>query len=250
MSWIREAAVIEVKGLSKAVEGREIVSEISFLQTETALAVLGPSGSGKTTLFRLLLGLDQPDHGDVLWDQVALSSKGKNVVPVESRKFGAVFQDSTLFPHLTVIENVGFGISSDRSWRQQALRWLEKLGMKDSAEKKVGRLSGGERQRVCLAQALAPGPRLLLLDEPFNALDRLTRREVHAVLQEARKASGLKIILATHDARDAVELGANQVVILNKGRLVATGALKSLISSASNEWAREFIYVSLGGIGN
>ena len=182
------------------------------------VAVLGPSGSGKSTLLKIIAGLERQDSGDVIFDGVNLAG-----VPPERRRFALMFQDFALFPHLHVLDNVAFGLVeqglSRAGARAQAQAMLEVFGMLDHARQKVWKLSGGEQQRVALARALITAPRLLLLDEPFSALDAQLRSKLRAEFSQRIAASGIAAVLVTHDESEARAM-AQQGYRLNDGRLL------------------------------
>ncbi len=181
------------------------------------VAVLGPSGSGKSTLLKIIAGLERQDAGHVLFDGVDLAG-----VPPERRRFALMFQDFALFPHLNVLDNVAFGLVEQRlgrhAARAQAQVMLEVFGMSGHARQKVWKLSGGEQQRVALARALITAPRLLLLDEPFSALDAQLRASLRAEFSQRICASGIAAVLVTHDETEARAM-AQQGYRLNEGRL-------------------------------
>ncbi len=181
------------------------------------VAVLGPSGSGKSTLLKIIAGLERQDSGQVIFDGVDLAG-----VPTERRRFALMFQDFALFPHLNVLDNVAFGLVEQglgRSGaRAQAQAMLEVFGMLGHARQKVWKLSGGEQQRVALARALITAPRLLLLDEPFSALDAQLRASLRAEFSQRIAASGIAAVLVTHDEAEARAM-AQQGYRLNDGRL-------------------------------
>jgi len=181
------------------------------------VAVLGPSGSGKSTLLKIIAGLERQDAGRVLFDGVDLAG-----VPPERRRFALMFQDFALFPHLNVLDNVAFGLVEQglgrAAARAQAQAMLEVFGMQGHARQKVWKLSGGEQQRVALARALITAPRLLLLDEPFSALDAQLRSNLRAEFSQRIAASGIAAVLVTHDETEARAM-AQQGYRLNDGRL-------------------------------
>jgi iron(III) transport system ATP-binding protein len=160
-----------------------------------------------------------------------------------------VFQDSALFPHLTVAGNVGFGLSSlaPLERRGRVGDWLERLGVSALRTRRVDSLSGGERQRVALARALAPEPELLLLDEPFSSVDRLVRHELIRALGPLLKEAGTTTILVTHDARDALEL-ATDMLLLAGGIVVRFGAVADVMAAPGSEWATHFLACGLGQV--
>jgi iron(III) transport system ATP-binding protein len=204
-------AVRAVDGLSLDVAAGEIV------------AVVGPSGCGKTTLLRLIAGFEQLESGVITLDDRLLDD-GRRSVPAEQRGIGFVFQDYALFPHLTVEANVGFGLSSlaRTAARERVAQVLELCGISELAARYPHELSGGQQQRVALARALAPGNRLLLLDEPMSNLDADTRRSLRARLRDLLREAGVTALLVTHDCEDAFALG-DRVAVLRQGRVEQTG---------------------------
>ncbi len=208
------------------------------------LSLLGPSGSGKTTLLRVLAGLDKPDHGCVFLDGVdflALSAR--------ERRIGLVFQQYALFRHMTVAKNIAFGLEvrprrsrpsaaaiKARVEELLALTQIEGLGGRYPAQ-----LSGGQRQRVAVARALAVEPRLLLLDEPFGALDAKVRKELRGELRRIHDATGVTTILVTHDQEEAMDL-ADRVVLMNQGRIEQIGSPAELDQAP----ASSFVFTFLG----
>ncbi|QEN88608.1 ABC transporter ATP-binding protein [Labrys sp. KNU-23] len=187
-------------------------------------AIVGPSGSGKTTLLRLIAGFEGPDAGRIALNGTVLAD-GPAIVPAHRRGIGFVTQDGALFPHLTIADNIGFGLERGARDRDECIRALMRTVDLDARllERRPHQLSGGQQQRVALARALARQPKLMLLDEPFSALDtglrEATRKAVAALLQEA----GVTTILVTHDQTEALSF-ADQVAVLREGRLVQAGA--------------------------
>ena len=201
--------------------------------------LLGPSGSGKSTLLRLLAGIETPDAGRILLD-------GQDVtrVPAEARGIGLVFQDGALFPHLTVRENVGFGLRVQgvgRAWRhRRADDILQLVGMEGKGDRRVARLSGGERQRVALARALAPEPRLLLLDEPLASLDRNLRDELRGVLRALHDRLRLTTVLVTHDRDEALGL-ADRLVLMREGAVIEEGPPRDVFRHPRSPFTARFL---------
>lgn len=199
--------------------------DVSFSTDAPFTAIVGPSGAGKTLTLRLIAGLLRPDAGRVAVDGRALFDDRHGVdVPARSRRVGLVFQHHALFPHLDVARNIGFGLpdwdAGERTARVRALAQLVEL--EDRLDARPDELSGGQQQRVAVARALAPRPDLLLLDEPFAAVDTKLRERLRAGLQEALQTEGVRALLVTHDAADAAAL-ADRVLVLEGGRCVATG---------------------------
>ncbi len=183
------------------------------------VAVLGPSGSGKSTLLKIIAGLEPMDAGQVLFDGVDLASS-----PTHKRGFALMFQDFALFPHLDVLGNVAFGLIEQRvkavEARQRANNMLQVVGLAALATQKVWMLSGGEQQRVALARALITQPRLLLLDEPFSALDAHLRSHLRQEFSQRIHAAGIATLLVTHDAQEARTM-ATRGFQLDNGQLTA-----------------------------
>jgi len=198
------------------------------------LALLGPSGCGKTTLLRVIAGLEGPDAGRVL-----LAGREITLLPPERRGIGFVFQDYALFPHLTALGNVAFGLKGEDRW-ERARRALERVGMTLFQDRKPGELSGGQQQRVALARALAPGPRLVLLDEPFSSLDAglraATREEVRKVLKEA----GTTALLVTHDQEEALSF-ADRLGVMRGGRLLQVGTPEEVYLRPKTPFVAQFL---------
>ena len=242
--------MLVVQSLSRMVHGRAggratarlIVSDVSFsMAPGDIVAVLGPSGSGKTSLLRLVAGFDAPSGGSLQLHGRPASVAGRVLVPPERRAVAVAFQDATLFPHLDAVGNAAFGIRAagraDRLTRaRQALR---DMGMAHFEGRDVATLSGGEAQRVALARALAADARLLLLDEPFGNVDRLTRADLLRRLK-CSLPRALGAIIITHDPADVVALGA-RVLLMRDGRLVAHGSHQDIAAGAQGDWAQAFL---------
>jgi len=190
------------------------------------LAVLGPNGAGKSTILRVLAGLLTPDGGQVLVDGDRVWDAAGRHVPAHRRSLGMVFQDHLLFPHLSITDNVAFGLRS-RGAKRAAARaaaapWLDRVGLAGLGDRRPGELSGGQAQRAALARALVGDPRVLLLDEPLSALDARTRLTVRAELRRHLTDYAGSAVLVTHDPVDAMAL-ADRVVVVEDGRVVQTG---------------------------
>jgi molybdate transport system ATP-binding protein len=198
--------------------------------------VMGPSGSGKSTILAVLAGLAQPDAGRVaLGDEIWLDRARGIEVPVHARRLSYVFQGLALFPHMTALHNVAYGLAEaprrDRPIKAQAL--LDRVGVGHLARRRPRTFSGGEAQRVALARALARSPRLMLLDEPFSALDRDLRAQLTALVRELVAELGVPLVHVTHSIAEA-RLLADQVVRIERGKVVARGAAAEVLSSAAS----------------
>ncbi len=212
---------VTLRSVRRAYNGAWALDDVSLTAPEgKVLALLGPSGSGKSTILRLIAGLETPNAGEIIIGNETVSTPGQ-VTPTEQRRVGMVFQDYSLFPHLTAGANVAFGLDKlARAERDaQALHWLDRVGLKHRAGSYPHELSGGEQQRVALARALAPKPRAVLLDEPFSGLDPLLRAELRDATLSTLAETQTTTLFVTHDAEDALQVAA-QLAILKAGRLL------------------------------
>jgi molybdate transport system ATP-binding protein len=213
------------------------------------VALLGPNGAGKTTILRAVAGFVPFTSGHVSLDGSVLEDAAtRQYVPTEKRPIGFVFQDYLLFPHLTVLDNVAFGLRSRGMPRglaaEKAADWLDRVGLKSYSRAKPAELSGGQRQRVALARALAPDPRLLLLDEPLAALDATTRADVRRDLKRHLASfKGIRLVV-THDPLEAVAL-ADRLIVMEKGHLVQTGTPAEVTERPRSQYVADLVGVNL-----
>ena len=213
------------------------------------VALLGPNGAGKTTLLRILAGLLRPDEGRVVLDGRVLDdiATGEHV-PAEDRPVGVVFQNYLLFPHLSALENVAFGLRSRRvpkaEARVRAANWLGRVGLGEFTGNKPRQLSGGQAQRVALARALATEPRLLLLDEPLAALDASTRLETRRELRRQLDGYDGVRLLVTHDPMEAIAL-AERLIVLEAGRISQTGTPQEISERPRSRYVADLVGVNL-----
>lgn len=215
---------LRIRSVSKRYGGRAVVADASFdLRAGRIACLLGPSGCGKSTLLRMIAGLEPVDGGTIESNGAVLSAPGETMRP-EDRSIGLVFQDFALFPHLTVAENIGFGLKGMKpaAQRERVGNLLARFHLESLAGAWPHTLSGGEQQRVAIARALAREPAILLLDEPFSGLDGHLRATVrHSLLAELR-ASGVAVLIVTHDPEEAL-LMADDLVLMAEGRVLQTG---------------------------
>jgi iron(III) transport system ATP-binding protein len=233
------ARAVSLNGLSKSFAGKPAVDGLDLQVPAGAIvALLGPSGCGKTTTLRMIAGLEQPDSGTITVGDRTLNESGVSVAP-EQRRIGMVFQDYALFPHLDVAANVAYALGR-RPEPGRVETVLRLVGLAGYGSRSVHELSGGEQQRVALARALAPGPDLLLLDEPFSNLDASLRErlrsEVRAILTEA----GVTTLFVTHDQEEALSL-ADSVAVMHAGRLEQIGSPEEVYSTPATHWVAGFL---------
>ncbi|KIL98510.1 Sulfate and thiosulfate import ATP-binding protein CysA [Paramagnetospirillum magnetotacticum MS-1] len=239
--------MIEVENISKRFGNFAALDQVSLRVAQGKLvALLGPSGSGKTTLLRILAGLEQPDDGRVRLGGVDATGLG-----TRDRRVGFVFQHYALFRHMSVADNIAFGLrvrkGADRPSKaaitEKVHTLLELVQLEGLAGRYPSQLSGGQRQRVALARALAVEPRLLLLDEPFGALDAQVRKDLRRWLRHLHDEMGLTGVFVTHDQEEALEV-ADEVVVMNKGRIEQIGTPSEIYDSP----ATPFVYRFLGNV--
>jgi sulfate/thiosulfate transport system ATP-binding protein len=238
---------IEVIGLTKRFGAFTAIVDVDLkVETGELVALLGPSGSGKTTLLRVVAGLEIPDAGQILFDGV-----NSNARPLTDRQVGFVFQHYALFRHMSVFENIAFGLRVRRRATRPARgeiesrvrRLLELVQLEAMADRLPSQLSGGQRQRVALARALAVEPKVLLLDEPFGALDAKVRKELRRWLRRLHDELHVTSIFVTHDQEEALE-AADRVVVMNQGRVEQTGTPADVYARP----ATAFVYDFLGDV--
>jgi sulfate transport system ATP-binding protein len=231
---------ISVEGASKRFGDFRALDDVSIEVPNGSLtALLGPSGSGKSTLLRAIAGLETLDAGRVLIDGEDVSAK-----PTQKREVGFVFQHYAAFKHMTVYENVAFGLKI-RRWKKERTsarvhELLELVQLHGLADRYPSQLSGGQRQRMALARALAVEPQVLLLDEPFGALDAKVRKDLRAWLRNLHDEMHVTTIFVTHDQEEAMDV-AGQLVVMNQGRVEQSGSAEELYEEPANEFVMSFV---------
>ena len=231
---------VEMKHIDKTFDGFQASRDVSFgVEKGHLAALLGPSGSGKTTILRMIAGLDKPDSGDIIIDGVRV-----NDIPGSKRGIGFVFQNYALFRYMTVADNIAFGLEvqkkSKAEIKERVEELLELISMEELGKRYPHQLSGGQRQRVAFARALAPNPHLLLLDEPFAAIDAKVRRELRTWLRNMIEKVGITSIFVTHDQEEAMEV-ADTVIITNRGKVEQIGTPEDICLHPQTEFAADFI---------
>lgn len=235
---------VSVRNVRKEFDGFAALHDVSLdIGSGELIALLGPSGSGKTTLLRLIAGLERPTAGAVFFGDEDASHRS-----VQERNVGFVFQHYALFRHMTVADNIGFGLKvrkgagrpSNAEIRRRASELLDLVQLSGLEKRYPSQLSGGQRQRVALARALAIEPKVLLLDEPFGALDAQVRRELRRWLREIHDRTGHTTVFVTHDQEEALEL-ADRVVVMSQGRIEQTGTADEVYDRPNSPFVFSFI---------
>ncbi len=231
-----EATYLELASLDKRFGAQTVLTGLSLaIPRGEVFALLGPSGSGKTTALRLLAGFEEPDAGRIVVD-----GDDVTLLPPARRRFGMVFQHYALFPHLTVAENVAFGLAKAPDRAERVTRALGLVDLAGLEHRPVTALSGGQQQRVALARALAPEPRVLLLDEPLSNLDPALRERTRRSLTETVRRVGITTVLVTHEQEEAFELG-DRVGVLSRGRLEQVGRPEVLYEQPASRFVATFV---------
>ena len=231
---------IRVSGVSKEFGSFKAVDAVSLdVETGSLVALLGPSGSGKSTLLRLIAGLEEADAGRIWITGEEATSRS-----VQERQVGFVFQHFALFKHRTVRQNVGFGLEL-RGWKHEAIRrrvdeLLKLVQLQGFGNRYPSQLSGGQRQRVALARALAVQPRVLLLDEPFSALDAKVRKELRAWLRNLHDEMHVTTVIVTHDQEEAMEV-ADRIVVMNHGKIEQIGTPAEIYDQPASPFVMSFV---------
>ena len=234
---------VEMKQINKTFDGFRASNNVSFgVEKGCLAALLGPSGSGKTTILIMIAGLDKPDSGDAI-----INKQKVNGIPGNKRGVGFVFQNYALFRYMTVADNIAFGLEvqkkSKAEIRNRVDELLRLISMEELGSRYPHQLSGGQRQRVAFARALAPNPQLLLLDEPFAAIDAKVRRELRVWLKGMIEMVGITSIFVTHDQEEAMEV-ADTVIITNQGNVEQIGTPEEICMHPQTEFVADFIDIT------
>lgn len=231
---------VELRNIHKTYGNFKASDDVSFgIEKGKLVALLGPSGSGKTTILRMLAGLEQPDSGDIFIDGVRV-----NDIPGSKRGIGFVFQSYALFRYMTVFENIAFGLEiqkkSKKEIKERVSELISLIGLEGMEKRYPHQLSGGQRQRVAFARALAPNPQLLLLDEPFAAIDAKVRQELRSWLKDMISKVGVTSIFVTHDQDEAIEV-ADEIILTNHGRIEQKGSPLDIYENPASLFVAQFI---------
>lgn len=235
-------SLLELQGIRRRYGSVTALDGVDLrVPADSCTAVVGPSGSGKTTLLRIIAGFDAADAGKVVLDGQILTD-GANTVPAHRREIGYVAQDGALFPHLSIADNIGFGLPRRDLGRAARIAELVRMVDLDPTilRRRPDELSGGQQQRIALARALARRPRLMLLDEPFSALDTGLRATTRQAVARVLRAARVTTILVTHDQNEALSF-ADQVAVLSDGRLLQVGAPRELYLRPRSPLVAEFM---------
>lgn len=231
---------VELKNINKSFKDFKASNDVNFsIEEGKLIGLLGPSGSGKTTILRMIAGLETPDSGDII-----IGGTRVNDIPAGKRGIGFVFQNYALFRHMTVFDNIAFGLQvqkKDKKFiKNRVQELIELVGLKGFEKRYPHQLSGGQRQRVAFARALAPNPKLLLLDEPFAAIDAKVRKELRSWLKEMVEKLGITSIFVTHDQEEAVEV-ADEIIVTNRGRIEQKGTPIEIYKNPKTPFVAQFI---------
>lgn len=236
----KQEILVELKNVSKSFEGKVVLDNLNLdIYNGEFLTILGPSGCGKTTTLRLIAGFETADSGDII-----LKGKKINDIPANNREVHTVFQSYALFPHMTVFENVAFGLKMHKvpknEIKDKVMDVLKIVELTDYVDRKPNRLSGGQQQRVALARALVNKPLVLLLDEPLSALDASLRANMQKELKALQRKLGITFVLVTHDREEALSM-SDRVIVMDKGIIQQCGTPKNLYENPESEFVASFI---------
>ena len=231
---------VELKNINKSYNSYKASDNINFgIKKGKLVALLGPSGSGKSTILRMIAGLENPDDGHILIDK-----KIVNDIPASKRGIGFVFQNYALFRYMTVYDNIAFGLKIAK-WKKNDIKkrvkeLLELVNLEELGKRYPSELSGGQKQRVAFARALAPNPELLLLDEPFAAIDAKVRQELRNWLRKTIDKVGITSIFVTHDQEEAIEV-ADEIIVTNNGKVEQIGTPREIYGNPETPFTAEFM---------
>ncbi len=232
--------LIELKNISVSFDGERILENLNLsIKDGEFVTFLGPSGCGKTTTLRIIAGFLQPDEGEVLFE-----NKNMSGVPSHKRQVNTIFQRYALFPHLTVAENIAFGLKIKKmkkpDIRKKVQEMLALVNLKGFDDRMIDSLSGGQQQRVAIARALAVDPKVLLLDEPLGALDLKLRKDMQVELKKIQQSLGITFIYVTHDQEEALSM-SDTIVVMDAGKIQQIGTPTDIYNEPVNAFVADFI---------
>ncbi|MCR5435991.1 MAG: ABC transporter ATP-binding protein [Treponema sp.] len=234
--------MLEIKNIVKAYNDVTILNDISLsINNSEIVSILGPSGSGKTTLLNIILGITNPDSGNIIFDDNDITK-----TPMENRGFNIVFQDYALFPNLNAYKNITYGLrnKANISTQEEVDTLIDLLELREHLDKKIDNLSGGQKQRVALARTLVMKPKILLLDEPLSALDGVIKESIKQKIVTVAKEFKLTTIIVTHDPEEALTI-SDRVIILNKGKIEQFDTPDNIINNPQSDFVKDFIIQQL-----
>ena len=230
--------MLELSHIQKSFDGVSVLKDISIqVEDGEIVSILGPSGCGKTTLLNIILGIVEADAGTIVYNGEDLTR-----TVMEKRGFNIVFQDYALFPNLNVYQNITYGLKNKPgiSSKEEVEELIHLLGLEDHLNKRVDQLSGGQKQRVALARTMVMKPRILLLDEPLSALDRVIKESIKDRIKTIAREYHLTTIIVTHDPEEALTL-SDRVLIIDQGTIAQYGRPAEIIQKPENDFVRKFI---------
>lgn len=234
--------MLRLQHISKQFEDKLVLDNISLeIGIGEIVSLLGPSGSGKTTLLNIILGLTKLDHGSIAFNGTDMTH-----LPMKNRGFNIVFQDYALFPNLNAYDNIVYGLRNMKgiSSQTEVQEYIDFLELKPHLKKRIGELSGGQKQRVALARTLVTKPKILLLDEPFSALDGVIKESIKQRIQDIAREFKLTTIIVTHDPEEALTL-SDKILIINEGKISQFGTPKEILHQPSDDFVKQFIIKQL-----
>jgi len=238
--------ILQINDLSIKYDRNAVIENLSLnLSKDELLVILGPSGCGKSTLLHSISGLLHPNSGDIIFGGNVLFSAGQRInVPAEQRRIGFVFQDYSLWPHMSVFENIAYPMRVRRHKREvienRVTELLENMSLSNKRNASPSELSGGEKQRVAIARAIAVEPVLMLLDEPLANIDAVLKTQLLSLISQLKTTLGIPMIYVTHDQKEAFEI-ADRMIIMKKGEIVQEGYPKSIYECPRNEFVAGFV---------
>ena len=237
--------MIELKNITKAYKGVAAADNVSLkIEPEESVVLAGMSGSGKTTLLRLIAGFEAPDSGEIFINGQSVSKANKIIIPPNRRGIGMIFQDLALWPHITVMENLEFGLKARGLKKAERKRKIEIISDLIKLNGYLNRypqsLSGGEKQRVALARTLVLEPAIMLMDEPLSKLDTVLKDEFQNLIISLVRTLKLVLVYVTHDRNEALAI-ADKIVVMSEGAVVQAGAANDLLENPKTDFVRKFM---------